>query len=82
MARIDAGKLDLSLEPVSLDEVVREVAVLMQPQAEQFDVAVDVAPIRAPARECRPAAPSPGDHEPRVQRDQVQPPRRSRADTR
>jgi hypothetical protein len=48
MARIDAGKLDLSLEPVSLDEVVREVAVLMQPQAEQFDVAVDVAPIRAP----------------------------------
>ncbi len=48
MARIDAGKLDLSLEPVSLDEVVREVAVLMQPQAEQFDVAVDVASIRAP----------------------------------
>jgi PAS domain S-box-containing protein len=48
MARIDAGKLDLSLEPVSLDEVVREVAVLMQPQAEQFDVAIDVSPIRAP----------------------------------
>jgi PAS domain S-box-containing protein len=48
MARIDAGKLDLSLEAVSLDEVVREVAVLMQPQAEQFDVAVDVASIRAP----------------------------------
>jgi PAS domain S-box-containing protein len=48
MARIDAGKLDLTLEPVSLDEVVREVAVLMGPQAEQFDVAVDVAPIRAP----------------------------------
>ncbi|MGO9341061.1 MAG: ATP-binding protein [Acidimicrobiales bacterium] len=48
MARIDAGKLDLSLEPVSLDEVVREVAVLMQPQAEQFDVAVDVASIRTP----------------------------------
>ena len=47
MARIDAGKLDLALEPVSLDEVVREVAVLMQPQAEQFDVAVDVSPIRA-----------------------------------
>jgi len=36
MARIDAGKLDLALEPVSLDEVIREVAVLMQPQAEQF----------------------------------------------
>jgi PAS domain S-box-containing protein len=48
MARIDAGKLDLALEPVSLDEIVREVAVLMQPQAEQFDVAVDVSPIRAP----------------------------------
>jgi PAS domain S-box-containing protein len=48
MARIDAGKLDLALEPVSLDEVVREVTVLMQPQAEQFDVAVDVATIRVP----------------------------------
>jgi PAS domain S-box-containing protein len=48
MARIDAGKLDLALEPVSLDEVVREVATLMQPQAEQFDVAVDVGSIRAP----------------------------------
>jgi PAS domain S-box-containing protein len=48
MARIDAGKLDLTLEPVSLDEVVREVATLMQPQAEQFDVAVDVGSIRVP----------------------------------
>jgi len=48
MARIDAGKLDLSLEPVSLSEVVREVADVMQPQAEQFDVAVDVTTIRVP----------------------------------
>ncbi|MFZ0667289.1 MAG: ATP-binding protein, partial [Acidimicrobiales bacterium] len=48
MARIDAGKLEFALEPVSLDEVVREVAALMQPQAEQFDVAVDVATMRVP----------------------------------
>jgi PAS domain S-box-containing protein len=48
MARIDAGKLEFALEPVSLEEVVREVAVLMQPQAEQFDVAVDVAAVRVP----------------------------------
>lgn len=48
MARIDAGKLDLSLEPVSLDEIVREVTELMQPQAEQFDVAVDVTTILGP----------------------------------
>jgi PAS domain S-box-containing protein len=48
MARLDAGKLDLALEPVSLDEVVREVASLMQPQAEQFDVAVDVGAMMVP----------------------------------
>jgi PAS domain S-box-containing protein len=48
MARLDAGKLDLALEPVSLDEVVREVASLMQPQSEQFDVALDIAGMRVP----------------------------------
>jgi len=48
MARIDAGKLEFALEPVSIEEVVREVASLMQPQAEQFDVAVDVASMRVP----------------------------------
>ncbi len=56
MARLDAGKLDLALEPVSLDEVVREVASLMQPQAEQFDVAVDVAGDEGSVRARRPAA--------------------------
>jgi len=44
VARIEAGKVELSLEPVSLQSVIQEVAAALRPMAEnkglQFDVSV------------------------------------------
>jgi PAS domain S-box-containing protein len=42
IARIEAGELALSLEPVHLDDLVAEVVDLTRPLAEQLDVAVAV----------------------------------------
>src|SRR5207244_11814443 len=48
IARIESGRLSLSPEPVSIDEVVQDVADLVRPLAQQRGITVDVRPLPAP----------------------------------
>jgi signal transduction histidine kinase/CheY-like chemotaxis protein/HPt (histidine-containing phosphotransfer) domain-containing protein len=41
LSKIEAGKLDISLEPISLDSVVKECYALSLPLAEKFDVTLN-----------------------------------------
>jgi CheY-like chemotaxis protein len=44
LARIEAGRVAISTEPVTIDDVLREVATTLQPMAENAKVALSVAP--------------------------------------
>jgi protein-histidine pros-kinase len=44
ISRIEAGRLSLSSEPVSVDDVLREALDLVRPLAQEHDIKVDVEP--------------------------------------
>jgi PAS domain S-box-containing protein len=46
LAKIESGKVQLSLEPVALHEVIREVEGVLRPQAEEKGLRFDVAAVR------------------------------------
>ena len=80
IARIEAGRLRLSLEPVDAVQVVEESISLLQPQARQEGVTPVDGPPRSigslgPRRRGS-SAPQAGAPEPHLQRRQVQPPER------
>ncbi|MDZ4186211.1 MAG: PAS domain S-box protein [Desulfuromonadales bacterium] len=48
LALIESGKLSLSLEPVALQEVMEECAVMVEPQAQQCGISVTFAELATP----------------------------------
>lgn len=48
LALIESGKLSISLEPVSLAEVIRECETMIEPQAQKHGISVVFAPSAAP----------------------------------
>ena len=48
LALIESGKLSLSMEPVSLIEVVDECQSLIEPQAKQHDISIALSPVKIP----------------------------------
>ena len=73
LALIESGKLSLSLEPMSLAEVMHECRAMIEPQAQKRGISVTFPRFRAPS--LRPRRPDPveaGSHQPAFQRDQVQ----------
>ena len=48
LALIESGKLSLSLEPVALQEVMQECAVMIEPQAQQCNINVTFARLATP----------------------------------
>ncbi|MDD2849981.1 MAG: ATP-binding protein, partial [Desulfuromonadaceae bacterium] len=48
LALIESGKLSLSLEPVSLAEVMQECEVMVEPQAQQHGITVVFTPLDTP----------------------------------
>jgi PAS domain S-box-containing protein len=48
LALIESGKLSLSLEPISLIEVVREVEAMIRPQAQKRDIRITYPEFRLP----------------------------------
>ncbi|MDA8431162.1 MAG: ATP-binding protein [Geobacteraceae bacterium] len=48
LALIESGKLSLSLEPVSLAEVMQECETMVEPQAQQRDISVTFTPFETP----------------------------------
>lgn len=49
LSKIEAGKMDLEFEPVSIDEVFSSMQLLFRPVAEEKAVALNIAPGDAPA---------------------------------
>ena len=73
LALIESGKLSLSLEPVSLAEVMRECQAMIEPQAQKRGISVAFPRLETPVlRQGRPDAGEAGAHQPAFQRDQVQ----------
>jgi PAS domain S-box-containing protein len=79
LALIESGKLSLSLEPVSLAEVMRECETMIESQAGQARHPRNLSAV-SPAllRQRRSHAAQAGADQPAVQRDQVQHQRRNR----
>ena len=78
LALIESGKLSLSLEPISLAEVMRECQAMIEPQAQKRGISVAFPRFDGPVlRQGRPDAGEAGAHQPALQRDQVQQGRRS-----
>lgn len=48
LALIESGKLSISMEPVSLAEVIRECETMIEPQAQKHGISVVFAPSAAP----------------------------------
>ena len=73
LALIESGKLSLSLEPISLAEVLRECQDMIEPQAQKRGISVVFPQLRHTVL-C-PCRPDPGEasfHQPPFQRDQIQ----------
>ena len=79
LALIESGKLSLSLEPVSLAEVMLECQAMIEPQAQQARHRRDLSPFRnALLRQRRPHPGEAGSDQPAFQRHQIQPARTER----
>ena len=73
LALIESGKLTLSLEPVSLAEVMLECQAMIEPQAQKRGISMTFPRFDDPVlRQGRPDAGQAGPDQPAVQRDQVQ----------
>ena len=73
LAVIESGKVSLSLESVSLSEVMSECQAMMEPQAQQRRHPHDLSPVRPPDLCQRRSDPLEADcHQPAFQRDQIQ----------
>ncbi len=57
LALIESGKLSLSLEPISLAEVMHECQAMIEPQAQKRGIQRDLSPVRNPATSSRPTGP-------------------------
>ena len=80
LAMIESGKLSLSLEPVSLAEVMLECQAMIEPQAQKRGIQHDLSPVRHPLLcQCRSDPGEAGSHQPAFQRDQIQPRGRERS---
>ena len=80
LAQIESGKLSLSLEPMSLAEVMLECQAMIEPQAQKRGIQHDLSPVRHPLLCRRRSDPGEaGSHQPSFQRDQIQPTRRERS---
>ena len=74
LAVIESGKLSLSLEPVSLIDVMRECQAMIEPQAQQRGIHIDFRPVRQHlVCPCRSNPRQAGSDQPAFQRDQIQP---------
>ena len=73
LALIESGKLSLSLEPISLAEVMQECQAMIEPQAKKRGIGVAFPQFDGPVlRQGRPDPREAGADQPAVQRDQVQ----------
>jgi signal transduction histidine kinase len=72
LALIESGKLSLSLEPVSLAEVMRECETMIESQAAKRGIRVTFPQFPLPCFVRRSHAAQAGTDQPAVQRDQVQ----------
>ena len=73
LALIESGKVTLSLEPVSLAEVMRECQAMIEPQAQKRGIGMTFPRFEIPLlRQSRPDPGEAGPDQPAVQRDQVQ----------
>ena len=57
LALIESGKVTLSLEPVSLAEVMLECRAMIEPQAQQARHRHDLSAVRDPATSSKPTGP-------------------------
>jgi CheY-like chemotaxis protein len=77
LALIESGKLSLSMEPVALAEVLRDCEAMVEPEAKKHGISVAFAPFEAGCSvDADPTRVETGDHQPAVQRNQVQQTRR------
>ena len=73
LAVIESGKVSISLEPVSLGEVMSECQAMMEPEAQQRGVTMTFPGFdKAAFVKRRPDPPQADCHQPALQRDQVQ----------
>ena len=73
LAVIESGKVSLSGESVSLDEVMLECQAMMEPQAHQRGIRMTLPPVRQPLlRQFRSDPVEADSHQPALQRDQIQ----------
>ena len=73
LALIESGKLTLSLEPISLAEVMLECQAMIEPQAQKRGIGMTFPRFEIPLlRQGRPDPGEAGPDQPAVQRDQVQ----------
>ena len=73
LALIESGKLSLSLEPISLAEVMHECQAMIEPQAQKRGISVAFPAVRNPVLcQSRPDTGEAGSHQPSFQRDQIQ----------
>ena len=74
LALIESGKVTLSLEPVSLAEVMLECRAMIEPQAHKRGIGMTFPRFEMPVlRQSRPHPGQAGPDQPSVQRHQVQP---------
>ena len=77
LSKIEAGKLDLNFEAVSLNDVIRECVALMQPQANRERIIIRTSlSSGVPSVVADLALAPPDPPQPPLQRDQVHPRRR------
>ncbi len=73
LALIESGKLSLSLEPISLAEVMHECQAMIEPQAQKRGIGVTFPRFDNPVLcQSRPDTGEAGSHQSAFQRDQVQ----------
>ena len=74
LALIESGKLSLSLEPISLAEVLLDCQAMIEPQAQKSGIRISFPQFDAHLLcACRPDPAQAGARQPAVQRHQVQP---------
>ena len=74
LAQIESGKLALSLEPMSLAEVMLECQAMIEPQGQKRGISMTFPEFDMPLLcRCRPDPVEAGSDQPSFQRDQIQP---------
>jgi len=72
LALVESGKLSLSLEPMSLGEVMLDCQTMIEPQAQKYGVSMSFCPNGEPLLcACRSDTGEADSHQPALQRDQV-----------